>query len=157
MSRFVFSLQTVLELREREERDEQRAVAQLEQERVAMEGRLRSLQASISTCKTELRDALAAADGAPMDPRQVRLQMNASLHMQAKAQETVLQLAGLHRRLDEARVGLREAARRRRAMEVLRDRQQDAWKDEQRRREEAQLDELAVMRAGRRSIFGGEA
>ncbi|MCA9310136.1 MAG: flagellar export protein FliJ [Phycisphaerales bacterium] len=148
MARFRFPLQAVLDLREREEQEQQRAVAEVESERRELERRLAEFQRAISGCKAHLRQTLGPGHGA-VNTGAARLQMNASIHMQAQAQAVVLQLAGVHRRLERARAGLREASRRRKAIELLRDRREAAWRDALQRREASELDEMAVMRAGR--------
>ena len=61
----------------------------------------------------------------------------------------VVRLAGVHQRLDAARLALIKATAARRGVEVLRERRYEAWKREQDRAEAAALDELAVMRAAR--------
>jgi flagellar export protein FliJ len=66
-----------------------------------------------------------------------------------KAQRVVLQLAGLHRRLDVARAALAAAARDRRAVEVLKERRFARWKAEQEHRAATALDEIATARAAR--------
>ena len=73
------------------------------------------------------------------------------------AQRTVLELAGLLRRLESARAELLEAAKRRKAVELLKDRRFEEWRSDQNRRELAAVDELAVMAAGRRGDKDGEA
>ena len=148
MARFRFPLQAVLDVREREEQAQQRAVAVMEAERRELERRLTEFQRSITGCKDHLREALKPGGG-PVNPGTARLQMNASLHMQAQAQAVVLQLAGVHRRLDRAQAALREAARRRKAIELLREKREATWREGLRRREMAEVDEMAVMRAAR--------
>lgn len=160
MAVFRFELETVLRLRRREERDHQREVAGLERERLAIEERIRRIQRAIVSGKQVLREALSrerigdesagTAGGVDVvDLPAVRFQAGASLHLVAKAQEAVLALAGVHARLDRARLGLLDASRRRRAMELLRDRRYERWRREQDRRERLELDEIVVMRAGR--------
>jgi len=64
----------------------------------------------------------------------------------------VLELAGIHRRLETLREGLRAASRARRAVEILKERRFEAWRREQDRREQAELDEMAVIRGSRRTV-----
>ena len=79
----------------------------------------------------------------------VKMQANASLHLVARAQQAVLELAGVHKRLDAARIELLSATTARKAVELLRDRRYQQWKHEQARKEAAESDELNVMRHGR--------
>lgn len=149
MPRFRFNLEAVLELRRREERDKQLVVASLEQDRLALEDRIRSLQRGIVQERLDLRDRLGG-DGAAVRLDDVRVQANAGLHMVARAQRAVLELSGVHKRLDAARAELLETTKRRKAVQMLRDRRFDEWRREQSRREAAELDELAVMAAHRK-------
>jgi flagellar export protein FliJ len=157
MARFQFQLEAVLEQRRSVERTRQVAVAELERQRMDAEDRIRGLQRQIVVEKEDLRDALstprpgARAVGG-VDLRHVRLQAGASLHLIGKAQHAVVQLAGLLKRLDGARLELVRATTRRKAVEVLKERRYEQWRDEQRRRENAALDELSVMRAPRQEM-----
>ncbi|KAA0216643.1 MAG: hypothetical protein DYG94_08985 [Leptolyngbya sp. PLA3] len=145
MRGFRFKLEPVLEQRRRIEEEEQRAVAEVERIRLALEERIRAYARAITQEREDLRRQLTLGG----DLRAARLQANASLDLTNKANRAVLELAGVHRRLDAARLRLLEALTRRKAMEVLRDRAEQAWRDEQKRREAAELDELMVMRHGR--------
>ncbi|MEM0983806.1 MAG: hypothetical protein AAGI17_07645 [Planctomycetota bacterium] len=139
MKRFVFRLQPVLEQRKRSEQDQQRVVAELERQRVALEDRIRGWQRSISQEKADLA---ARLDSGTADVRGARVQAGASLMLVAKAQEAVLLLAGVHERIDNARLELLRRATARRAIELLKERQQADWDRAFRKREEAALDEI---------------
>lgn len=163
MARFRFDLQRLLDHRERVERDKQLAVAALERERIALEDRIRDHQRAITATKTDLRAALAGerlgdADGGGasgrMDPRSVRMQAGASLHLIVKTQQLALALAGLHKKINTARLELLEAATQRKAVELLRQRRYDRWRREEARRETAELDDLAAARVGRSDAPG---
>lgn len=157
MAKFVFELESVLDLRRGVERSKQLAVADLERQRLAIEERIREFQRQITVERRDLQAHLTAEraaesdfGGAPgVDLGAVRLQANTSLHLVAKAHQEVLRLAGLHRKLDAARLELLKAATDRKAVEVLRQRRLEAWNAEQRRREDMALDEISTMRAGR--------
>jgi len=159
VARFRFNLQPVLDLRQRIEDDRTLMVAKLESERSALERQLREYQGALSAQKGDLRASMTGAigpgGGAIVDPARLRVQSHASLTMQVRAQRVVLQLAGLHRRLETARAALALAARDRRAVEVLRDRRFARWKAEEDRREAAAVDEIGTGRAARR--MGGAA
>ena len=60
-----------------------------------------------------------------------------------------LELAGLHRRLEAARSELTEAARDRRAIELLRERRLFEWRRRIDRAEDAVIDDLAAAAAAR--------
>ena len=154
MARFVFELEAVLKQRKAEERTKQLAVAALEQRRLEIEGEIRGYQNQIVAERQELRDHLReerqAGDERPgVDMAVVRRQAAAALDLVAKAQQAVLKLAGVHKRLDGARLELLEATTRRKAVETLKDKRFAEWKNEQNRKEAAALDEWVVMRASR--------
>lgn len=151
--KFKFSLEAVLKQRRAVEETHQRRVAELERERLMMEDRIRGYQRSIMGAKDDLRRRLVSErESVDLDaPRgvslsDVKLQANASLHMVARAQQAVLELAGLYRRVDMARIELLKATTDRKAVELLRAKRLQEWKEEIRRKEDAELDEINVMR-----------
>jgi flagellar export protein FliJ len=146
MAKFVFRLDPLLKARRRAEEDAQRAVAQLQRQRMALEDTLRRYQQRITHGKEALRGALAGS----IDMRALRLEAGASLHLIRKAQQVVLQLAGLGKRQESARATLIEARKRRRALELLRERRFEQWKTRLAKAETAQLDELATAAAARK-------
>lgn len=150
MARFVFEHEALLEQRRRAERERQVVVAQLERERMELEGVLRGAQRSLASCKTDLRDALhGRGGGARVDIGAVRMQASASFGLTARAQGVAIRLAGSMRRLEAARRELMAASAARRAVELLRERRLEQWRREQARREAAELDEIATTRAAR--------
>lgn len=148
MARFVFELEAVLRARQAEERRRQLVVAEFERERARVEGLIRECQSEIVRGREDLREALGGA-GAPVDLASVRMQAGAGLHQVAKAQRHVFELAGVHRKLDAARLDLLKAATQRKAVEMLKERRYEEWREDQKRREGAAIDELNVTRAGR--------
>jgi len=153
LAKFRFQLEAVLEQRRGVERTKQLAVAQLETTRMGIEETIRGHQRQLVREQADLREHLASEQTSRehrgVDLRTVRMQASASLHLVAKAQQSVIQLAGVHHRLDAARLELIEATTRRRAVEVLKERRFEAWKDAQSRREAAALDEMAIIGASR--------
>lgn len=153
MARFHYNLQPLLTLRERQERDKELALARVESERQAIEDQIRTSQDEIVRCKLDWRGSLAGT----VDPRAARFQAGAALHLQGKTQRLVLQLAGVQRRLEAARSELAEASRRRRAVELHKERRLREWKREQSKREDLMVDELATMAAARQhDLFNPE-
>lgn len=148
MAVFRFKLQPVLEMREREEREKKLALVELERERMELENRIRGYQRNIETEQSSLAQMLGTQGG--VDLRGARLQANAAVSNRFSAQRAVLELAGVHHRMERARGELVEASARRKAVELLRDRQREAFEHEQRRRESIELDDMSVMRYSRR-------
>src|SRR5690606_889817 len=127
--RSVFELQAALEQRQRAERDRQLVVAGLQHEATEIEDFIRATQKEIIREKEELRTALhveRAAGSAPeamlVDLDAARRQGSAALGKIREAQQAAIRLAGVLKRLDSARLDLLEAARQRKAVELLRDR-----------------------------------
>lgn len=143
MARFRFRLQPVLSQREREEKDRMRVVGELERERLAIEARIRACQERIVAGRRVSAETLT---GPGVDLRLARFQAAATMRDDQEARRGVLELAGLLRRLEGARRDLAQAAMRRRAMELLRDRDLERHKHELDRRERRELDDLTTMR-----------
>ena len=146
MTRFRFQLEPLLKLREREEREKQLAVAELECHRLELESTLRDHQRFITEGKASLAHVLVGR----VDLDDLRGHAAVTLDLTRKAQRVVLELAGIHTRLGRARDELVEASKRRRSMELLRDRRFEAWRAAIDKAENAALDELAVQSAARK-------
>jgi flagellar export protein FliJ len=74
----------------------------------------------------------------------------ASIQQLRQGQRLALELAGVHKRLELARQSLVEAARERRAIELLRERRFAQWMAALDKAEADMLDELAVIAAARK-------
>ncbi|PCI09882.1 hypothetical protein COB72_05175 [bacterium] len=144
MPRFKFKLQPVLDQRQREERDKQLVVALLERERLALESRIRQCQLMMEDERLTLSAALAT--GQSVDLRAVKMQAGATLGHNFDAQRAVLELAGVFHKLKAARQVLVQAAARRKAIELLRDRQLEEYQRAINLKESQELDEMTVMR-----------
>lgn len=144
MARFRFTLQPVLNMREREEQSHQRIVSEIQRTRVELEDRIRRYQSHIEDERRMLREQLVGS----ADLVGARRQANATVFMTHQADVAVLELAGVHARLASAKKGLARATGRRRAIESLRERQFDAWRGAMNRAEQQELDEMASTRFG---------
>ena len=140
MAVFVFNLQSLLDLRLREEQSAQREMAHLMREKAEIDERLRRHQMAIEDGKQALREDLVGM----VDVRRLRLQTHAAFGVMRDAQGAAIALAGLARKIEQARV-LHQAARaKRRAVEMLKEKRHAEWLREQERREVALLDELVI-------------
>ena len=153
MPRFRFRLDPVLKARRRAEQEHMRIVAVLEQKRLALEQELRTCQQEIALNRQELRGELSGE----IDMRALRLAAGAALHKARRAQQAVLQLAGLGQHLVVARGRLIEATKRRRALELLRDQGLRNFRAALDKAETTVLDELAVQAAARPARFADAA
>jgi len=140
--KFAFRLEPVLEMRRRAEEERQRVVALLERERLEVEEKLRAVQRSIEAARQEQREMLSA--GGPVAVHGVRLQAGAAMAAMGRAHHLALELAGVMKRLESARGELLRAAAARKAVELLRERQLEQWRQEMGRREIADLDDIAA-------------
>ena len=154
MARFVFELEALLRKRLHDERQQMGRVAEIERDRLAIESEIRGYQSTIVEEKRDLAGRLGAeqTEGGGVDLRAVRMQANASIRLIDRAQRAVIRLKAVYDRLDAARLELIGMTTKRRAIELLREDRFAAWKIEQSRREQAELDEIAVLRYG--SDFG---
>jgi flagellar export protein FliJ len=146
MKRFVFKLDPVLRARRRAEQVHQRVVAGLERERVELEDRLRRQQRLMTEGKQALREGLVGS----LRMHELRQQAGSSMALLRSAQRLALELAGVHQRIEVARRELVEAARRRRAIELLRDRRYEQWRVAVEKAEISRMDELAAIAAARK-------
>ncbi|MEL6328632.1 MAG: flagellar FliJ family protein [Planctomycetota bacterium] len=146
MAAFRFKLEPVLRQREMAEDRQRREVAAIERERHELEEVIRACQRSIVREKEDLAGVLGAAGERSVDLRTARVQANASLHQVSRAQQAVLLLAGVHKRLESARAELARLAAARRAVELLRERRLREWKRSEARKEARAIDELVVAR-----------
>ncbi len=147
MAKFVFRLEPLLTARRHAEQDARRVVAVLERERIGLEDDLRRYQQQIKADKQLMRGTMTGS----LDMRSLRQSAGVTLHVIRKAQQLVLQLAGVSQRMESARAELLKTMTRRRAIELLREKRFDQWKIVQSKAEIAALDELAVGRAARRT------
>ncbi len=146
MPRFHFPLDALLAVRRQTERRRQLSTAAVERERLTIEDRLRAQQKRLTEGKADLRDDLTGS----IDVESLRRQAATALTIVRNAQRMVLELAGVHKRLDATRIELIEATKQRRALERLKERRLQEFNELMDRNETADLDELAVIRAARR-------
>lgn len=149
MARFDFEYESLLRQRRHDEREQMTKVAAIERERLDLEEEIRGYQRSIVQEKRDLAERLdTGRGGGAVDLRAVRVQANASLHLIGRAERAVVRLRGVHHRLDAARLELVRRTTRRRAIELLREKRYEQWSREQARLEQAELDEIVVLRHG---------
>ena len=147
MAKFQFKLNPLLKHRQRIEDDKQRVLAQLLRQKLIIETQLRNQQQSITTDKHQLGEALTGQ----VDVESIRRHAAHSNRMSINAQRIAFSLFELGRKIEKARAELIEATRQRRAIELLRDKQERRWRIELDRRETAEIDELATQGHARRS------
>ncbi len=150
MPAFHFQLEPVLEMRRNAERQRQLALAKIQIQRVELDQRIARVQQGVVTQRTDLRELLGApVDGTAttaVDLGLVRLQAATSLHAVLQLRRLAIEAAGVYQRTEAARAELLKATVARKAVEHLRTKALARWRDQLRRKEAAELDDLALMR-----------
>ncbi|MGB0766196.1 MAG: flagellar export protein FliJ [Phycisphaeraceae bacterium] len=141
MQAFTFRFKAVLRQREAVEQQKQRALAKLMHQRNAMLGQLREMQETISTSKRQAADGLVGTVDLAAIAGIARYSASCAL----RGNRVVRELAQLETLVEQARNELMEASKNRKALELLRDRQRQAWELEQRRMEAKRLDEQTTQ------------
>ncbi len=141
MPAFRFRFETLLAHRRREEEGRQRELAEVLRKQLVMRGQLSGLQSDIDGARRQLGEALSGA----VDLTAVGGFTRFSAQTTLRGRQLVDRLAQLEHLILAARRALMEAVRQRKALETLRERDQDRWKRDRQRIEQAQLDEQAAQ------------
>lgn len=145
---FRFRLATVLTLRERQRN-------QAEQHLAAAQGLVHQAQQALDDSKRQQRESLQAIQSSDLTHEGLGFSWDSMAYSQWMQQ----QQARLQQRIREAEADLQhakehyiEAKRAERALEVLKEQQQEAWIQQQHQTEEAMLNELTQQRFARLMI-----
>ena len=141
MAQFKFTLNTVLQHRQRIEDQCQRDLARLLRQQLILQTQVQSLQQTIVDDKHDLADALTG----PVNVDRVRRHGAHVNHVTVRVQQIIGQLVVLKRKIDQARQELAQAVQDRKALKVLHDREFSRWSQQIKRRETAELDELGLQ------------
>src|SRR5438270_1615332 len=144
MAQFHFSLQSVLNHRAQIEQDKQRALAGLQSQMEDQKVALRDLNNSVRSDLSDVRENRLLGK---LEISYLTGHRRYMLVLQRRATEMVQRMTLLQRQIDAAHGELVEAAKQRKILEKLRDRQKTRWVAEQTRSELAELDELTMRRA----------
>lgn len=123
------------------EDERQRELAKCLRQRMILMDQLRQMQQTIRDSKRSLGDTLVGR----VDLGRVATFAHYSGQTAVRAQQIVQKLAAVEKQVDEARQRLLAAVKDRKALELLRDQRFEAWRQEQERREAADLDEMAIQ------------
>ena len=144
MSKFVFKFDGVLRQREHVETQRQRELAVVQQEMTGLQVELRALTDAVHASTADLRDNHLTGR---LDLNFLAAHRRFTLAMARKGAALVQQIAGVQKRLDVAQAALAEAAKQRKIIEKLRERQLERWRSEDARRVGAELDEVNMQLA----------
>lgn len=148
MTRFRFRLKTVLKMRQQEERQQQRRVAEVVRIREHFEGRLRELGEAKHHCVESLR-ALAETGG--LDMRRIASVRYYGSQLDFQQVEIHEKLRLVDQELERRRLDLAEASKQRQIIEKLRDRQVAEHRRSLEKRQQAVLDEVGNVQFVRKS------
>jgi len=144
MAKFVFKLEGVLRQRKHAEQDKQRELAVKQKQFVELQQTLSGLQQSMQSANEDVRRNHLVG--------RLNLEFLAAhrrflVGMQRQAVVTMQKLALALRAVDEARMELTEAAKQRKVIEKLREKQFARWREELAKREQAEMDEIGMQLA----------
>jgi flagellar FliJ protein len=142
MPKFVFRLQGVLRQRKNAEQQRQRELAMVQAQMAALDAELRALDNSKQTTEQDLRNNRLMGR---LDLAFLAAYRRYALSMQRKAMEIAQKMAAVAQQLDLAKKNLAEAAKKRKVLEKLRERQFERWREQLLRHELAELDEVAMQ------------
>ena len=142
MARFVFSLESVLRHRKHAEQERMRELAACQAEMTRLQGELKALNDGMQANAAEMK---ANHLTGPLDVAYLAAHRRYTVAMQRKGQTLVQDMARQQRKVDEAQRQLAEAAKERKVIEKLRERQFERWKSEVERKELADADEVGAQ------------
>lgn len=151
MARFIFKLEGVLRYRENVEQQRQRDVAVIQAQMTALEAELRALDAEVQNVNNEARQHHL---GGKLDMGFLTAHRRFLGSAQRQAIEIAQRMAGVRLKLDAARQALADAARDRKVLEKLKERQLEAWQADLARKEAAALDEVGMQISVRKLMEG---
>jgi flagellar export protein FliJ len=138
MAKFVFKLQSLLKQRKREEQECQRLLAEQAAVVNAAEEAVRQINESVHSGHDEVRRHLMGK----LDMSFLAAHRRFMGAMQRQVAELLQKVVVAKKKLEEARIKLADAAKRRKAIEKLRETQLKRWQLDQARKETALSDEI---------------
>ena len=142
MAKFVFKLAGVLKQRLHVERQRQRDLAERHAHLTSLQQQLKQLNDRVQTTNDDVRNNHLTGS---LDMSFLAAHRRFLAAMQRGAVEIVQRMAVAQRQVDEALAALAEAAKQRKAIEKLREKQFECWRAEQDRKEVAELDEVSMQ------------
>lgn len=142
MARFVFKLRAVLTQRKWAERQRQRELSAVRQRLVAAQADLARIEQEVRDQNEHIRTHQQAG---PVNVVVLVQHRRYLLGQQQRMFESVERIEQIRQELQDAQQRLAEAARARRMIEVLRDKQFEQWRVAQQKRELDQLDEAGMQ------------
>ena len=142
MARFVFPLESVLKHRTRVEQERMRELAVAQGEMTRLQQELKALNDAM---QAGAQDMKANHLTGPIDVAYLAAHRRYAVAMQRKGQTIVLDMARQQKKVEDAQRLLAEAAKERKVIEKLREKQLERWKAETARKEQADADEVGAQ------------
>ena len=146
MAKFHFQLEGVLKQREGLERERQRTLAVAQARMQKLEEQLRDLDRSVQAAHADAREHHLLGK---LDMAFLAAHRRFIASSQRQAMNLAQGMAAVKTEIDQARAALAEAAKQRKVIEKLRQRQYDRWKADLLRKETAEMDEIGTQLAVR--------
>jgi flagellar protein FliJ len=146
MARFVFNLEAVLKQRKHIEQARQRDLAVVQAQMTALQNELKSMNDTVQTATEDMRRHHLTGK---LDLGFLAAHRRFTIAMQRKAMTLVQKIALVQRQVDEARQALADAAKDRKAIEKLKEKQHQQWLADLHRKEAEQMDEIGMQLAYR--------
>jgi len=144
MAQFDFSLEGVLRHRRHVEQERQRDLARAQQQMRHAQDELRELNQAMQSSLGDVRQNRLVGK---LDLGFLAAYRRYQAAMQRKGTGMAQKMVLIQREVDAAQKALAEAAKQRKIIEKLREKQHDRWKQEQSRKEAADLDEVTMRMA----------
>ena len=151
MAKFHFQLEGVLRQREGIERERQRALAVAQSKMQRLEEQLRDLDRTVQAAHADAREHHLVGR---LDMAFLAAHRRFIASSQRQAMNLAQSMATVKAEIDQARAALAEAARQRKVIEKLRERQYDRWKADLLKKETAEMDEIGTQLAVRNLLAG---
>jgi flagellar FliJ protein len=142
MAKFVFQLQGVLRHREMVEQEKQREFALAQAAKSAAQAELKALDEAVQQALADLRANHLTGS---LNLSFLAAHRRFMLAMQRQGIVLMQKVQEAQKKVDVAQAALAEAAKQRKVMEKLRERQHTRWAEEISRKEAMQLDEVATQ------------
>lgn len=145
--KFIFGLETLLDMRKQVEKDKKLALAQVQQRIAAVQKQIQDAHAAITRQNRQLAQEKLVGR---LDLSYISTEKRYVNSLHVLIAQCLQKLVEEERHLATARAALLAAARDRKVLEKLREKQHARWLAEQNRIESAQLDEIGTQLALRR-------
>jgi flagellar protein FliJ len=142
MAKFTFKLQALLRHRKNLEHDRQRELAEVQKQFVALQNELKEMNDQVTQATLDVRNTKLVGT---LDLNYLAAHRRFTTAMQRKAMTLVQRMALVQRDVEAAQTALAEAAKQRKIVEKLREKQFERWQVDAARKETTELDEVGMQ------------